>query len=182
MKGSIPVPSKMRRRPKDERWDLPVPAFAEGRHGVDFQAADYKHFRALIAAGRCAMCGEAVERGIWWAVGEPLSLKEGRFIAEAMGHRECVEYAVEVCPWLRVAVYRRMSDRRDDTREVPDPDKPAVWGLVQARNPQLYETGIEVFLSDVRLRKLYGYVGGRLQVVTREVANELLRAVDEEAL
>lgn len=69
---------------------------------------------------------------LWWAVGEPTSVREGYFATEALGHWECVEYAVRVCPWLPVAVYRRMSDGRDDVAAVADNDKPAVWAFPRA--------------------------------------------------
>ena len=180
MKGSVPIPSKMRRRPVDERWNLPVPAFAEHRGEVDFQAVSLRRLRDLIGSGRCAMCGELVERGVWWAIGEPKSVREGHFATEAMGHRECVEYAVLACPWLRVSAYRRMSDSREDISAVLDADKPPVWALVEGRSPVVDGTLTE--LTNVRVRSLFGYVDRDLRSLTLKEANELLRASGEDEL
>jgi len=180
VRGSVPVPSRMRRRPVDEQWGLPVPAFAEHRGEVDFQAVSLRRLRDLIGSGCCALCGEVVERGVWWAVGEPKSVREGYFATEALGHRECVEYALEVCPWLRVGVYRRMSDGREDVTPVLDDDKPPVWALVEGRSPVV--DGTLTDLTGVRVRSLYGYVGRDLKPVTLDEANALLRAAGEEEL
>jgi len=95
------MPNRLRQRPRDRRG-LPIPygslRAADGT--VDFRAIDTRHVLTCVERRRCWACAQKLTRLIWF-VGGPLCATNRVFSTTAM-HRECAEYALQVCPFLVV--------------------------------------------------------------------------------
>lgn len=107
----VPIPERMKKLPRDPRG-LPVPfviLWQGGRH--HFTVNDQKKVAHCLNTDRCAICGQPLFRGRWF-VGGPLSAfhPDGWYIDTGL-HKECMEYALQVCPYLAAPNY---SGRLDD--------------------------------------------------------------------
>ncbi len=97
--STVPVPSTLARRPR--QGGLVVPFFvADPPKGkpFDFRVQD-AHKRALcVHYGHCDICGEHVKGPLWFII-DPLGYFN-RSHSHAGSHRECLDYARAVCPFL----------------------------------------------------------------------------------
>lgn len=60
----------------------------------------------------CGICGKPLDYWIYFVGGE-ISCLQTRVFPEPPMHKECVEYAVQVCPFLVNPHYRRIEERSD---------------------------------------------------------------------
>jgi hypothetical protein len=137
----VPEPPRIAALDKDKRG-YPIPWNV--LRGVDgspvFTANEStKHMQALEGQ-LCPICG--VKLGsIRWFVGGPLSAfhPDGGYM-DLPGHRDCVEYALQVCPYLAAANYLA---KEKDLSKVPDdvtlidhtmlPGRPPLFVMVACR-------------------------------------------------
>lgn len=80
---------------------FPVPFIVLRLDGVvRFAVNDTRRVIRCIKEKRCAICGNPLDR-LMWFVGGPGSAfaRHGAFVDTAM-HHECMEYALRVCPYL----------------------------------------------------------------------------------
>lgn len=102
----VPVPRRMQTLGVDPRG-YPIPwNVMRGLDGAGLFTVndDRKHLRA-IAQGLCPICGERL--GQWkWFVGGPLSAFDPHgWYLDLPGHRDCMEYTLQVCPYLALPKY-----------------------------------------------------------------------------
>lgn len=95
----MPVPARLASRPRDARG-FPVPAFALVRPDgtPDFRVTDVKAWERAARMRTCSLCAEPLGRHLAF-VGGPLSHQNRLFLDLPM-HRDCAEYALQVCPFL----------------------------------------------------------------------------------
>jgi hypothetical protein len=147
----VPMPPRIEILPRDERG-YPIPwNILIGDDGKPiFTANDSrKHMQALNEA-LCPICG--VRLGKWkWFVGGPKSAFDphGWFI-DLPGHDDCIEYALQVCPYLSVRHYDQtvpLIERAklpqnvkviDDTQ---DPTRPLLFVMVASEWMEVMASG-----------------------------------------
>lgn len=113
----IPIPLQLADRPVDDRgfaipWISPTvdgkPAF-----GVNDQRLRIK----AVLERLCGQCGMRVGLRGWFVCG-PVELADGFFIEPHM-HRDCIEYAVAVCPYLLASSWQSAWMRRAERGDLP---------------------------------------------------------------
>lgn len=148
-----PPPIRIARLPKDHRG-YPVPwfvAWMKGGHEVsrDYMGAE-PDFRILGAGTReiavkkrlCWVCGEKLGVHQVFAIGPMCAVN--RTTMEPPGHRACVEYSAQACPFLTVPARRRNEAGLEDIEHKVD-------GIMIARNPgaiALWESAYRPFKVD----------------------------------
>jgi hypothetical protein len=103
---SIPIPARLASRPRDARG-YPIPAnvlIDEATGKPDFRITDIHKWTRACARKNCALCGEALGRHMAF-IGGPLSF-DNRYFTDLPMHRECAEYALQVCPYLAVPNFK----------------------------------------------------------------------------
>lgn len=102
---NIPIPSRMARRPVNDRG-FPVPWFVPKINGEwDFRAIRPD---AMVEAYRrrlCWLCGEPLGRYMAFVIGPMCAIN--RVSSEPPSHRDCALYAIRACPFLSKPNMRR---------------------------------------------------------------------------
>jgi hypothetical protein len=99
----ISKPSRIARMAVDERG-YPIPYFALVKDGVpNLLVVDRDKWARCIIEKRCWVCGEKLDTLIAF-VGGPMCMKH-RVFSDAGMHRDCAEYAMQVCPMLAAPKY-----------------------------------------------------------------------------
>lgn len=162
MRSAVAEPERVARLEHDERG-YPIPwNVLRGTDGTPFFIVndDRKAWRALRAE-LCPICGERL--GSWrWFVGGPQSaFHPAGCYFDLPGHRECVEYALQVCPYLAIPKYLRHTDAVANAEKLPAearllldetilPDRPEVMVAVCASGIELLERGrLQPYLKPV---------------------------------
>jgi hypothetical protein len=105
--NQIPIPKRMRALGRDERgYPIPFIVMREPDSGRPlFVVNDAERQIRAVKEKRCPICGSHLDSLIWW-VGGPLSafLEAGAYNDSGM-HYECMEYALQVCPYLAMPNY-----------------------------------------------------------------------------
>lgn len=102
----IPIPPRMAHLPKDPRgYPIPAMVLIDDGGRPHFQINDERLRQGCIKADNCVICGRKLFRGRWF-VGGPLSAfsERGLYIDPPL-HKECMEYAMAVCPYLAAPNY-----------------------------------------------------------------------------
>jgi hypothetical protein len=161
-------PANMRHCPVDPQSSLPVPQFANRSGRVDLGSVNPSRLASLVRARQCPTCGRVLELDEPWAVlGGVRSWEMLRFASEPIGHRACIAYALQACPWLHDATWTSREplvlsngeDRRSD-----------VWILGEAPEVRL-ETSSWMVSAPAAIRtKCFAYEEARLQESTQSQA------------
>lgn len=128
--GLPPLPKRFQKLPVDPRG-YPVPAFCYRRPdgAYDFRVVKPGWPQACRTRKLCWLCGEPLGRFLCFVIGPMCAIN--RNTSEPPCHRECAEYAVQACPFLRFP-----NRKRDDATEKPaDAFKPGGDEAMIARNP-----------------------------------------------
>jgi len=164
----ITVPARMADRPRDKRG-FPVPwnVLVDPKDGTPFFTVndDRRHLQALRQS-LCPLCGGKLGRWKWF-VGGPLSAfaPQGWFL-DLPGHRECMEFALQTCPYLsmpRWAVGDHVANPDKLAAispvvidETVIPDRPEVFVAVASDEAEIKTSG--PYLPYVRpMKPLLGY-------------------------
>jgi hypothetical protein len=116
--ADVPVPPRMQALPKDPRgYPIPVIVSVTSDCKAHFQINDETKRQQVIAADRCSICGWRLNRLRYYVGGRLSAFHEhGAFIDPAM-HKECAEYALQVCPYLAAPRYTRELGERALTQK-----------------------------------------------------------------
>jgi hypothetical protein len=146
-------PIRIARLPKDERG-YPVPWFVawfleggECDRSVPGAKADFR----ILASGKRE---RAVKKRLCWVCGEPLGIHQvfaigpmcavNRTTMEPPGHRACMEYSAQACPFLTVPARRRNEAGLEEIEH-------HISGVMIERNPgaiALWESAYRPFKVD----------------------------------
>ena len=109
MKTAIAEPARIARLEHDKRG-YPIPwNVLRGTDGHPFFIIndDRKAYHALLR-DLCPICGERLGRWKWFVGGPPVRLPPGWLLLRPAGSsHECIEYALQVCPYLAIPKYLR---------------------------------------------------------------------------
>jgi hypothetical protein len=153
----------MRMLPRDKRgYPVPYMVLWDNAGRPHFTVNDEEKRRHCLAKDLCAICGSKLFRGRWF-VGGPLSaFHEGGQYLDPPLHHECMQYAMQVCPFLAAPSFTRMMDTLTVKAENLDadvtalidptviPDKPEVFVAVMARGQSYRDTGAQIYIRPVR--------------------------------
>ena len=103
---AVVEPPRIARLPKDKRG-YPVPYnVLRGRDGQPiFTVNDDQKAWRCVREERCPICGGKLGRWRWCAGGPLSAFHPNGFYYDLPMHRDCVEYAMKVCPYLAMPKY-----------------------------------------------------------------------------
>lgn len=183
---SFPIPDRMKGLPRDKRG-FPVPCIVQyDAHGVPQFTVNNALIKQQVMLGRrCGICGG--ELGLFcWSVGGPNSAfhPNGAYIDPPM-HRECLVYAMNVCPYLAWRSYSGKANvdalqKRFTTAHIVEdtttwPGRPKVFVAVSYRQfKPIWENGLIDKYQPIRpYRRVEFWHHGKR--ITQERAVELLK-------
>lgn len=101
---SVETPARVAELQKDERG-YPIPHTVQWVNGKpDFRVIDQAKWVDAVVNHKCGICGQTLE-GQMAFVGGPISIKN-RLFADLPMHKECAEYAVQVCPFIAMPKFK----------------------------------------------------------------------------
>lgn len=101
-----PIPHRLRSLPTERGY--PVPWFvAEVNGHYDFRCIDYDKLVPAVKHKKCWICGQKLGGFLAFGIGPMCAIN--RTIAEPPSHRDCMEWAMKVCPFL----IQRQEERRE---------------------------------------------------------------------
>lgn len=148
--AEVKMPPRIARLKRDKRG-YPVPwNVLIGTDGEPiFTANDStKHYTAL-AYRLCPICGEQLGKYLWFVGGPQSAFDPNGWYFDLPAHKECAEYALQVCPHLAAKKYLRRLDIIDPSK-VPgvafvdltiDPDRPVLFVAIGATQVMVGERG-----------------------------------------
>ena len=163
MKTAIAEPERIARLEHDKRG-YPIPwNVLRGDDGTPFFIIndDRKAYHALLR-DLCPICGERLGRWKWFVGGLRSAFDPAGCYFDLPGHRECIEYALQVCPYLAIPKYLRHADAIAHPEKLPVghgilldetviPDRPEVMVAVCARRIELLDRGpLQPYLKPVK--------------------------------
>lgn len=131
--NEVPMPDRLARLPRDARGypiTFTVMRLPNGDH--DFTTSDPFRWREALSKRLCGLCGEKLERKIWF-IGGPKCIAN-RFFFDHPMHEECARYALVVCPYLAMPSYlgaktHKVPEELRKTLVSSDSTKPVAFGL-----------------------------------------------------
>jgi hypothetical protein len=142
---SIPIPTRLASRPRDGRG-LPIPftvlLMPDGK--PDFRITDQVAWSQAVQRKICALCAQPLGRHKAF-VGGPLAAKN-RLFTDLPMHRDCAEYALQVCPFLAAPNFRYAESLRLPAEGV----KVQTSAMVSTERPNKFFLGISLGYSLVR--------------------------------
>ena len=179
---------------KDRRgYPIPFIVFRDTDGCPHFTINNSSLQRRCLKEKRCPICGSKLGRELWSA-GGPLSAfhEHGCYMDTAM-HYECLEYAMQVCPYLAMPQYlKRLDAATLDPAKCPglpifldetqDPERPAVFVAVMSRSQIVTEHG---YVRPVRPYVAMEYWRDGLKLSNEEgarLANEALQKAEATAV
>lgn len=98
MKDAIPIPRRLRKRPRYKGLPIPFIALIRPDGQPDFRVVDQVTRLRVIADRKCQLCGEPL--GKWkFFVGGTEAAKANQYFEPAT-HLDCLVYAMQVCPFI----------------------------------------------------------------------------------
>lgn len=147
----VPAPKRMAHLDRDERgYPIPAMVFRDETGRPHFTINNEADRFILLMDDKCSICGEKLLR-LRWFVGGPLSAfhKHGSYMDPPL-HRECMHYALQVCPYLALPSYTKRIDARTVRDPEPNrifldstqiPERPVVFVCVGATGQSIRNTG-----------------------------------------
>jgi hypothetical protein len=100
----------------------------DGHYKPEYRIADGDAWMACVQEERCWICGGKLGNYRAFVIGPMCSIN--RVSADPPGHRECMEYAVQVCPFMLNPKFERREANRP-----PEYGKTEIAGFAITRNP-----------------------------------------------
>jgi hypothetical protein len=134
---SVPVPPRLQRRPTDSRgYPIPYTVLIDETGKPDFRVTDVHAWAMAVRLRFCALCGQPMGRHLAF-VGGPLS-HDSRYFTDLPMHRDCAEYALQVCPFLAAPRFRYAAATPSETSGV----KMTVNSAVDTTRPDAFFMGM----------------------------------------
>lgn len=146
---TFPIPERMKHLPRDARgYPVPVLVLRDTDGKPHFAINDNDVWMHVVKNDLCAICGKPHDE-LRWFVGGPGSAfsPQGAYIDPPL-HKECAEYALQVCPYLALPKYMKsVGDRTLDKDKLPGgailvdntmiPSRPEVFVGLAARGTKI---------------------------------------------
>jgi hypothetical protein len=126
--GMPPLPGRFLKLPLDHRG-YPVPKFVWKKPdgGFDFRVVEPGWPEKCVRSRLCWLCGERLGKFMCFVIGPMCAIN--RNTAEPPCHRECAEFAVQACPFMRYP------NRKRDGDDLPEGHAPGGEEAMITRNP-----------------------------------------------
>lgn len=97
--SQVVIPKRLALRPRDKRgYPIPYGVLVNSDGTPDFRITDQEKWMFAAQHRRCGLCGEPLGAKMAF-VGGPLC-HQYRYFTDLPMHRDCAEYALQVCPYL----------------------------------------------------------------------------------
>jgi hypothetical protein len=108
-RSDVPIPPKLRMRPKDPRgYPIPYIVTVDLEGSAFFILNDAEKVHLAISRGLCGLCGTKLEFDRWVIGGAGAAFHEQGAYLDPPVHHDCGEYALRVCPFLATSYSRRL--------------------------------------------------------------------------
>jgi len=146
------MPARIARLPRDPRG-YPIPWNVLRANGTAFFTVndDRRHWIA-IRRGLCPICGEALGRWKWFVGGPRSAFDPNGWYSDLPGHRECIEFSLQTCPYLAAPKYLGRIDIVDWSKLPPEarilvdetqiPERPEVFVAVACHHIEIQPNGL----------------------------------------
>jgi hypothetical protein len=118
----VRLPERMAKLERDRRG-LPIPfiVMRDKSGQPHFTINDHAKSARCLREDLCPICGQKLFRGRWFAGGPLSAFHANGCYLDPPTHKECVEYALQVCPFLAAPKY---TGRLDDAALAEDQLEP----------------------------------------------------------
>lgn len=151
---NVPIPERMQHLPRDRRgYPIPFIVFRDRDDRPHFTINDQGKSLHCLKHDLCPISGTPLNRFRWF-VGGPLSAfhEQGAYLDLPM-HKECMEYALQVCPYLAAPHYGKRIDeatlspeKAEQTTILADPtvieNRPGVFVAVMTTGQHKHPDGM----------------------------------------
>jgi hypothetical protein len=107
--ANVIIPPLLAKRPRDRRgYPIPYIVMRDKKKNNKplFTVNDARMVRRCLSHNRCGLCGEKLAETIFFVGGPGCAFSPvGAYVDPPM-HKECVEYALQVCPFLALRSYK----------------------------------------------------------------------------
>lgn len=172
-------PERIARMETDARgYPIPFVVMRDGTGRPHFVVNDAHRVRQAIAEHRCGLCGEQMALDDTYFVGGPSCLYHPAGVyRDPPGHRDCLAYALSVCPYLVLPSYATHSDGLKDAAyaairglgmivedDNAEPDRPDEFALFRCKGYVPVKDGpqSQFFLPSKNTDRIERWVDGRL--------------------
>ena len=169
----VPMPERIARLERDSRGYPIFYAIQQDDGGHSFKGVVQDRMIECAQHKLCGICGQKLDYWIAFA-GGPLSVKNRAFTEPPM-HKECLEYAAQVCPYILRGGWDRSRTERAEQAKTDDPD-----GTMAPSDTYLFLTrGF-----DVRLNSTGRYLIFRPRPAKdiRKLTPDMIEVIDEARL
>lgn len=131
---SIPIPKRLKLRPKYRGLPIPFIALIDQNGDPDFRVTD-EDKRALVIRNRwCQLCGEPLGKWFFFTGGTEAAKANHYF--EPAAHLDCLVYAMQVCPFIVGRIeHANIEKVKKDWADEPDLTVKADDTFSTIRNP-----------------------------------------------
>jgi hypothetical protein len=183
------MPLRIAMLPRDHRG-YPVPHFVQWIDGKpEFPLFDPLKWKRCVGRHECWVCGQPLGRWFAFTVG-PMCIIN-RISSEPPSHRECVEYAAQVCPFIINPAMRRVpTDRFGEVKPAGgkmDEGNPGTMALWITRKYEVFGTKTGPLIKMGDANELHWFRRGR-RATPQEAADafevgaaKLIKVADTEA-
>lgn len=150
----IPMPPRIAKLPTDKRgYPIPWNVLLDVDGNPMFTVNDSQKHLTALHESLCPICGERTGKWKWFVGGPKSAFDPNGWYFDLPGHCECMEYALQVCPYLAARNYAHRIDivhpeklpeaviTFDDTQ---DPNRPTLFVAVASATIELKPNGIHL--------------------------------------
>jgi hypothetical protein len=158
----VEEPFRIKRLPKDTRgYPIPWNVLRADDGTPFFTVNDSRKALVALREDRCPICGERLGRWHWFVGGPRSAFEHGGCYIDLPGHRECMEYALQTCPYLAMPKYLGRIDVANPEKLPPEarilldetqiPERPALFVAVGASSAECLDRGLLIpYLKPMR--------------------------------
>lgn len=118
---TVPIPMRLRSRPKDSRgYPIPFIVLIDRAGNPQFTINDIRRVSDCQTKHLCGLCGRRFDDGQWFIGGARCFMHPHGAFVDPPNHHACAEYALRVCPFLAAPSYaKRIDDRKLKPENIP---------------------------------------------------------------
>jgi hypothetical protein len=132
---AVSVPPRLAVRPRDRRgFPIPYGVLCDDNGVPDFRVTDLNKWFDAVNHRRCGLCAQQLGRKIAFVGGEKCHVH--RVFADLPMHRDCAEYALQVCPYLALSRMKHATSLKVDATYL------GVSAVVSGERPEQFMLGI----------------------------------------
>jgi hypothetical protein len=127
------VPQRLKANKTFKGYVVPYSVLIGDDGTPDFKVTDMEKWVEVLSQRKCALCGQLLDYWLYF-LGGPQSCANSTFFDPAM-HKECMEYAIEVCPYMHGKDYsEHLKEHPHVTLSThPVADSPDKMGIYKCR-------------------------------------------------